>query len=326
MTVLKIGTRDSRLAIARAERVAQGLREVGQEVELVHVASPPATDSGDRYGPLPYVQALHTALSEGTVDVAVQSYKDLPLENPPRLTTAAIVRREDARDVLVSRGERALHDLPEGSRVGVSALRRRGQLAALGLEVELVSLPGNVDDFEGRIAQVREGRVEAVVLAQSGMAWLGLTDQISQHLDPLVMLPAAAQGAIACQCRANDLDTEHLLRTALHNENTAVAVEAERAAMFRFMDDPVDCAMAPFGALASVDTAITLRGVAQDSNGRLVRATVSGAKTEPRAVGHLLAEKLVSRGARRSTKEFRTLTDSEQVALAIDEGYESWLG
>lgn len=341
MTALRIGTRTSRLAGARAGQVASALRAAGEDVEIVPVESPPETRPDGRYGPTPYVHALDAALVAGTIDVAVHSYKDLSIANPAGLVTAAVLPRGDIGDVVVSRGDWALHELPLGATVGASATRRRMQLEALGLDVRVVGLTGSVDDVEGRLAEVYDGRLDAVILGRAAVSWLGLTGEISQVLDPMVMLPAAAQGAIACQSRVDDPDVEHLLHTTLHDSRAAIEVAAERAALSAFglcgaplapFSGPV-----PFGVLAVLaDDELVVRGVSRSAQGTLVRASASGPPSDPPAVGRALTAELVRRGAHRpdladqdpahQDADQRDIRDQERVAAAVDEGYESWLG
>ncbi|MGZ5422266.1 MAG: hydroxymethylbilane synthase, partial [Aeromicrobium sp.] len=205
---LRIGTRASELAVAQSSALADRLTELtGVETELVYVKT-----EGDRnQGPLTeiggmgiFVAALRDALASGEVDVAVHSLKDLPTTPDQRLVIAAIPRREDARDVVVARDNLTLGELPQGSRVGTGSPRREAQLNALGLGVEVVAIRGNVGT---RIDKVRNGELDAVVLARAGLARLGRVSDATETLDPLQMLPAPGQGALAGECRADDVAT-----------------------------------------------------------------------------------------------------------------------
>ncbi|HSU01133.1 MAG TPA: hydroxymethylbilane synthase, partial [Nocardioides sp.] len=205
--VLRLGTRASALATTQSGLVADMIRErLGRDVELVEVstegdrsAAPLATMGGTGV----FVSALRDALLAGTVDVAVHSLKDLPTTPADGIALAAIPQREDPRDVVVARDGLTLGELPVGSRLGTGSPRRVSQLAALGMGLDLQGIRGNVDT---RIRKVREGEVDAVVLARAGLARLGRLDEVTEVLDPIQMLPAPGQGALAVECRAGDAD------------------------------------------------------------------------------------------------------------------------
>ena len=175
----------------------------------------------------------------------MHSYKDLPTAPDPRLRLAAVPPREDPRDALVARDGKVLGELPPGSRVGTGSPRRRAQLDALGLGLEVVAIRGNVDT---RIGKVRAGELDAVVVAAAGLARLGRIAEATELLDPLQMLPAPAQGALAIECRANDLELSGALAGVLDDESTRAAVTAERAVLASL---EAGCS-APVGALADV--------------------------------------------------------------------------
>jgi hydroxymethylbilane synthase len=246
-----------------------------------------------------FTTALRDALSCGDVDFAVHSYKDLPTAQDPRFTLAAVPLREDPRDALVARDGMVLGELPAGSRVGTGSPRRAAQLRALGLGLEIVQLRGNVDT---RIGKVRSGELDAVVLARAGLSRLGRLAEITETLDPLQMLPAPAQGALAIECRVDDMDTEHRLG-ALNDPASRVAVSAERAMLAAL---EAGCS-APVGALAEVVEdlddegriieGLSLRGVAATTEGALLRASITGKTTEAESLGRALAAELLDLGA-----------------------------
>src|SRR5687768_5154424 len=247
---LRIGTRASTLATTQSEVVASRLSELhGVDVELVSIST-----QGDRSdAPLAsfggvgvFVGALREAVASGEVDLAVHSLKDLPTTADPRLTLAAIPQREDPRDVLVARDGLTLGELPQGSRIGTGSPRRTAQINALGLGVEVVGIRGNVDT---RLGKVASGEIDAVVVAYAALVRLRRTDEASEILDPLQMLPAPGQGALACECRADDVATIHLL-DGLDDADTRVAVTAERSLLAAL---EAGCS-APVGALAEVAT------------------------------------------------------------------------
>jgi hydroxymethylbilane synthase len=298
--MIRVGTRGSRLALAQTGTVAQALRSAGPEVEIVIVK----TAGDDSAAPVPelgigvFTSALRDALAAGEVDVAVHSYKDLPTAPDPRLTLAAVPLREDPRDVLVARDRLVLGALPPGATVGTGSPRRRAQLDALGLGLVVTPMRGNVDT---RIAAVRSGELDAVVLARAGLARLGRLDEVSEVLDPLQMLPAPAQGALAIECRVDDIEVEQLVRTTLDHEPSRIAVAAERATLAAL---EAGCT-APVGALAdlvsdldddghAVDR-ILLRAVLGTASG-VVRASVTGETDQAEKLGQALAAELLDLG------------------------------
>jgi hydroxymethylbilane synthase len=308
---IRIGTRGSALALAQSGAVAAQLEAEGNKVELVTVVTP-----GDRsaapiaeIGIGVFTSALRDALADGTVDVAVHSYKDLPTAPDPRLSLA-VPPRQDPRDALIARDSLTLGELPAGSRVGTGSPRRAAQLQALGLGLEIVPIRGNVDT---RIRKVTDGELDAVVLARAGLARLGRLDVITEVLDPIQMLPAPAQGALAVECRVDDVDIEHLLQSIVDDSATRAAVAAERAMLAAL---EAGCS-APVGALADVvedldanDKVVyrlSLRGVAaanwtegsqaEGSAVGLIRASATGDLTEGEQLGRALAAELLELGA-----------------------------
>jgi hydroxymethylbilane synthase len=254
---LRLGTRRSALATAQSVWVAERLRSLrsvpgaapGEDlaVELVEV-----TTEGDvRSAPLAaiggtgvFVSALREAILAGEVDLAVHSLKDLPTAAAPGVALAAVPTREDPRDVLIARDGLGLAQLPAGSVIGTGSPRRAAQLRALGLGLQVVAVRGNVDT---RLRMVGEGRLDGVVLARAGLLRLGRQDEVSETLDPLVMLPAPGQGALAVECRSGDPALIDLLG-ALDDPATRLSVTAERALLAAL---EAGCS-APVGALAEV--------------------------------------------------------------------------
>ena len=298
---IRIGTRHSALALAQTELVAQRLRAAGRECELVHV-----TTRGDRsaapiaqLGVGVFVSALRDALAAGEVDVAVHSYKDLPTAPDRRLVLAAIPPREDPRDALVARDGLVLGELPAGSRVGTGSARRKAQLEALGLGLDVVPIRGNVDT---RVRKVATGELDAVVVAAAGLRRLGRITEATELLDPVQMLPAPAQGALAIECRAADHDLAAQLTAVLDDEYTRAAVTAERAVLAGL---EAGCS-APIGALADVVSDLTddgavvdrvsLRAVVGTADGALLRASVTGDMDVAEKLGAALAAELLDLG------------------------------
>lgn len=328
---LRLGTRRSALATTQAQWVAEQLRAAGHQVTLVGI-----TTDGDRLddaagtdpvGSGVFVSALRTALDRGEIDLAVHSLKDLPvagttpdtLASPrpdapasaPRpdaatsapgpaghasgTVVAAVPRREDPRDVLVARDGMTLGELPAGARIGTGSPRRIAQLAALGLGLNTHPVRGNVDT---RLALVADGRLDAVVLARAGLARLGRLEEVTETLDPIMVLPAPGQGALAVECRADAVDLQALLG-ALDDAETRACVVAERAVLAGLQ---AGCS-APVGALAEVvegdhGLELSLRAVVAAPDGSdALRRSVLGPITDPADLGHRLAALLLADGA-----------------------------
>ncbi len=307
--MLRIGTRPSALATAQSGLVAQRLRAAGHPCELVEISTPGDLSSAPviELGVGVFVSQLREALVRGDVDVAVHSYKDLPTAPDPRLRLAAVPSREDSRDALVARDGKVLGELPVGSRVGTGSPRRRAQLDALGLGLDVVAIRGNVDT---RIGRVRSGDLDAVVVAAAGLRRLGLIDRATELLDPVQMLPAPAQGALAVECRAEDVDLGAALAAVLDDGYTRAAVAAERAVLATL---EAGCS-APVGALADVVSdwvvepgsagdddgravdRISLRAVVGTTDGGLLRASVTGDMDDAEKLGAALAAELLDMG------------------------------
>jgi hydroxymethylbilane synthase len=304
--VIRIGTRGSKLALAQTGTVADALRATGVEVEIVTISTP-----GDRSSaPIPtigvgvFTSSLREALHRNEIDVIVHSLKDLPTTPEPGLVVAAIPQRADPRDALIARDGLTLGELPPGSTVGTGSLRRTAQLRALGLGLEIVPIRGNIDT---RMRKVTDGELDAVVLARAGLARIGRDGEITETLDPIQMLPAPAQGALALECRAADVDVEHLLASTLDDEGTRAAVTAERSMMAAL---EAGCS-SPVGALAeivedfdaegAVVERISLRGTAaaEGENGTvdMVRAIALADRADAEQLGRTLAAELLDLGA-----------------------------
>ena len=297
--LLRLGTRGSALALAQSGGVAATvIAELCRHVEMVSVQT-----QGDLSaeaisaigGTGVFVTALRDALLRDEVDFAVHSYKDLPTAPANGLVVVAVPVRQDARDVLIARDGLTLGELPAGSRVGTGSPRRTAQLLALGLGLEVVPIRGNVDT---RLRKVAEGEVDAVVLARAGLARLDRLDEISEVIDPLQMLPAPAQGALAIECRADDDELLELL-ASLDDPDTRAAVDAERALLAAL---EAGCT-APVGAMAEVaegddGSELFLRGLVAAADGTdLVRLSATGPTSDAQGVGTRLAAELLDLGA-----------------------------
>jgi len=299
MSVLRLGTRGSVVARSQSGGVAERLRAAGHEVTLVLVqtegderSTEPLTSMG---GAGVFAAALRRAVLAGEVDLAVHSLKDLPVDPEPDLVLAAAPEREDPRDVVVSRDNLVLGELPSGSVVGTGSPRRASQIAALDLGLQVRDIRGNVDT---RLRLVAEGRYDAVVLARAGLARLGRLDAVAETLDPLQMLPAPGQGALAVECRADRFDVRAAV-APLDDPDTRATVTAERALLAAL---EAGCT-APIGALAEVvegenGLELSLRayvGMIDGSAG--LRRSMVGATDAPEGLGQRLAALLLSDGA-----------------------------
>ena len=302
---LRLATRRSALARTQSQLVADALTaHCGRRVELVEVATfgdssraALATIGGTGV----FVSALREAVLTGIADFAVHSLKDLPTAPADGLVLAAVPPREDARDALVARDGLTLGELPAGSRVGTGSPRRAAQLRALGLNLAVVDVRGNVDT---RLRLVTEGAVDAVVLARAGLARLGRLDAVTEVLDPIQMLPAPGQGALAVECRRPAADAPHdaellTLLAELDDPASRATVAAERGLLAAL---EAGCS-APVGALADVvegedgDPEIYLRGVVARVDGSAdYRLSAYGALDDAEGVGRRLATAMLDEG------------------------------
>ena len=296
---LRIGTRGSALALWQAEWVKTRLEELwpGLRVELV-----PIRTSGDTIqevslatlgGKGLFVKEIEEALLAGTVDLAVHSVKDLPGDFPEGLTLSAVPEREDARDVLITRNGETLAELPSGTRVGTSSLRRQALLLHLhpGLRIEM--LRGNVDT---RLRKQREGIVDATVLAAAGLKRLGLMPAHSHMLhmlDERVFLPAIGQGALGIETRVND-EAVFSFVTPLNHAASAMAVSVERA-FLRCMGGSCRTPLAAKGTVT--DTRVHLTALIASPDGKtLIRGEQEGPHNAVEQIGGSLAERLLAQG------------------------------
>jgi hydroxymethylbilane synthase len=309
LSVIRIGTRASELAQRQARIVEAALLERGIVSELVMFKT-----TGDKKLDQPlneiggkglFTRELEVALSKSKIDCAVHSLKDLPSESPAGLERVALLEREDPRDVLVvnrQTGVESLDELPAGSRVGTSSLRRRALLLARRPDLEVVELRGNVPT---RLSKVEQGAVHAAVLAAAGLIRLEVQRRITMFLDPPEWLPAAGQGAIAVQARSDDERMRALL-APLNDEQTSIATRAERA----FLAALEGGCQVPIGALVSaIDGTPTLYGMLADLSGRhIVRGSRVLDARNPESTGEALAAEIRARGGASLLVELRQLS------------------
>jgi hydroxymethylbilane synthase len=307
--VIRIGTRASELALRQARLLENALLARGIRSELVTFKTigdkkldQPLTEIGAKGL---FTHELEVALSKNKIDCAVHSLKDLPTDSPEGLEILAQLEREDPRDVLVVNritGAENLDDLPAGSRVGTSSLRRRAQLMAKRPDLEVVELRGNVPT---RLSKVETGRVHAAILAAAGLIRLDVQRRITMFFEPPEWLPAPGQGAIAIQARSDD-DRMRDLLSPLDHEPTSIATRAERA----FLAALDGGCQVPIGALVSeAGGRPTLYGMLADVSGKhIVRGSRTLDSASPESTGEELATEIRSRGGSSLLVELRQLS------------------
>jgi hydroxymethylbilane synthase len=294
---LRIATRRSALALWQAEHVAARLRALhaGLEVELVAMTTrgdetldrPLATIGGKGL----FLKELEVALLEQRADIAVHSFKDVPMELEPGFAIGAVLERADPADALIGPGIARLGDLPVGARVGTSSLRRTAQLRTVRPDLAVLDLRGNVNT---RLARLDAGEYDAIVLACAGLERLGLGSRIGARLAPPEWLPAVAQGAIAVELREGAAAVMDLLQP-LDDAATARTVAAERA-MNRALHG--SCNVPVAGHCIETENGLALWGLVGDADsGRVLRASAIGAGDAPEVLGHDVAERLLAQGA-----------------------------
>ena len=299
-----IATRESQLAMWQAEHVQAILRSLGHKVDLLGM-----TTKGDQIldralskvgGKGLFVKELEVALEEGRADMAVHSLKDVPMELPEGFVLACVMEREDPRDAFVSNKYAALAELPQGAVVGTSSLRRQALLQALRPDLKIEPLRGNVNT---RLRKLDEGQYDAIVLAAAGLMRLGMADRIRAKFEPATMLPAAGQGALGIEVRADRQDIIDAL-TPLADQTTWLTVTAERA-VSRCMGGSCSMPLAAFGHFEA--NVLHMNAAWGDVQGHtpLVRVQASAVVTDfaaANALGEQLAAQLQAAGAVPATK------------------------
>jgi hydroxymethylbilane synthase len=294
MSPLRLGTRASALASWQAEWVAAQLKWRGVAVELVAI-----TTEGDRRsdaiaalgGRGAFTKEIQRSLLDGRIDLAVHSLKDLPTAGLPELCLAAVPERASPHDALVAASGKLLEVLPPQAVVGTGSPRRRAQLLRARPDLRIKDIRGNIDT---RLRKLRSGGYDALVLAEAGLQRLGLADQITQTLPLEIMLPAAGQGALGIETRADDAATRRIV-AALDHPPTHAAVAAERA----MLESLGAGCLTPVGAFGQVvGDSLTLIGRALDENGaRQWEARQAGTVADALDLGCRVAEALLSQGA-----------------------------
>ncbi|MEW6054558.1 MAG: hydroxymethylbilane synthase [Nitrospirota bacterium] len=313
---ISIGTRGSKLAVWQAEFVKAELQKLspGLEIELNRIKT-----TGDKILDVPlaqvggkglFVKEIEEALLRQEADIAVHSMKDVPTEFPEGLHLAVICAREDPRDALIvgqksisslsafSQGEQGenarslIYTLPQGARVGTSSLRRACQLLSIRPDLRIGQLRGNLDT---RLRKLDEGQFDAIILAAAGVIRLGLQHRIAEILPFKVSLPAIGQGAVGIECRTDDTFIHTLIMPLNHSE-TDICVRAERAFLQRLEGG----CQVPIAAHARmIDGAIIMDGLVGSVSGdRIISGRSKGIPGEEESMGILLAEEILSKGAK----------------------------
>lgn len=302
-TKLRIGSRGSQLALWQANHIADRLRGAGHEVSIEIIRT-----LGDAMQHVPFAEVggapgdgkgmftkeIEEALFAGRIDLAVHSLKDLPTELASPFTIAAIPERVDPRDAFVSVNHASFEALPQRARIGTSSLRRQAQLKAQRPDVECLEFRGNVDT---RLRKLAEGQVDAIILASAGLERLGLTQHRRECFSPLVLCPAAGQGALAIEARAGDPTTLAAL-AFLNDEPTRYAVTAERAALAALGGG----CQVPIGIHCFPgDEGYTIASAVAAPDGSEVLRVILDRQTEsaPEVLGRRVADELLRQGAAR---------------------------
>lgn len=294
---LRIATRKSKLALWQSETIKNQLIsfQPSLTVELVLLQT-----TGDKWAEAPlntmggkglFVKELEEALLSHQAEIAVHSLKDVPAELPDGLMLAAFCERGSPEDAFLSIHYTSLNDLPNGAKIGTSSLRRQCQLLAIRPDLNIKTLRGNIDT---RIRKLEALEFDAIILAYAGVKRLGLTKYIQEIMPISVLLPAIGQGAIAIECRLDDLKTKKWLEP-LHHRETAVCVRAERAMNLALSGS---CQVPIAGLATLTQHHLMLQGLVGDPSGHnLLNAKAFGSKDAPEALGIQVAESLLAKGA-----------------------------
>jgi hydroxymethylbilane synthase len=299
MTLLRLGTRKSKLALWQANFVKEKLEALGCKVEIV-----PITTTGDKILDAPlakvggkglFVKEIENALLAGEIDLAVHSLKDVPITIPEGLTLSAITEREEPYDVLISRNGKKLEELPSGAVVGTSSLRRQVQIKRRRRDLKVEILRGNVDT---RLRKLKEGLYDAIVLAYAGVKRMGLSGEVSQVLEDFI--PAVGQGSLAIETRADDERVINLVKVLNHQESWLRAM-CERA----FLRELQGGCQVPIGAYAWIEgDRIKIKGFISDLEGeRFLEGYEEGGLQEAEGVGKRLAQRLLREGGEEILRE-----------------------
>jgi len=295
---IRIGTRGSQLALYQANWVREKLLQTHPHLKVTLIK---IKTTGDKIQDAPlakiggkglFVKEIEEALKDERIDLAVHSIKDVPTDFPEGLHLSAITKREDPQDVLISKGGTRLKDLPRGAKIGTSSLRRQAQLLHFRGDFQMIPLRGNLDT---RMKKLDSQNLDGIVLALAGVRRLGLESRVSEIIPMEICLPAIGQGALGIETRKRDQGVEEHIQF-LNDPISSVAVAAERAFLKR-LEGGCQVPIAAFGRIAG--SALQIDGLVGTIDGkRLVRHRVEGRIEEAESLGTMLAEILLSKGAR----------------------------
>jgi hydroxymethylbilane synthase len=307
---LIIGSRGSKLAMWQTNHIADELRKLfNLEIEIKRIKT-----QGDKILDSPlsriggkglFVKEIETALSNGDIDLAVHSMKDVPTELPAGLAIKAMTVRADPRDVLISKDSVSLADLPEGAAIGTSSLRRQAQLLHFRPDFQMKDVRGNLDTRLGKMAG---GEFDAMILAAAGIDRLGYADVITERIPSEIMVSAVGQGSIGIEVREDDAETVNYV-SALSDADTFAAITAERALLAELEGG----CQVPIGAIGVVENGtLKLTGIVAALDGiRLFKSDISGAPEDAAALGRELARELAEAGATKVLEEIRAAVDAQ---------------
>lgn len=293
-----IGTRTSKLALWQANSVADAIKKA---FPYIDVSLHPIITTGDTVLNLPmdkiggkglFTQELESSILNGEIDLAVHSLKDMPIELPPGLCIGAVMPRENPQDGFISLRYGSIDELPYGARVGTSSLRRRAQLLYYRPDLHISALRGNIDT---RLRKLETENLDAIILAVAGLKRLGCEDRVTEEMSFDLFLPAAGQGALAVEARANDEEVLGILRV-LQDEPTYMAVTAERS----FLRVIGGGCQVPIGVYAACDhQRLAIQAVILDTAGtRALRSAASGKTADAVQIGSKLADDMLRQGGR----------------------------
>jgi hydroxymethylbilane synthase len=288
-----IGTRASALALRQSQLVQEALSakhpQVRFELKKIKTTGDKILDSAlsDIGGKGLFTSEIENALVKKEIDLAVHSAKDLPTTLAKGIVIAAVLKREDGRDVLVSKKSKSLKELPRGSRIGTSSLRRKAMLTAIRPDLVCIEMRGNVDT---RLRKLEQGEVDGLILAASGLKRLGMEKYISEFLDPQFFLPAVGQGAILIETRQEDQKTRDLL-SSIHDAATWQCVLAERA----FLETLQGGCQVPAGCFSQIQgDSLEIKGAIFSLDGKQqVRHVICGHVKDVESLGTSLARELL---------------------------------
>ncbi len=303
MLRIRIGTRKSKLALWQANYVADQLKKYFPDlkVELVKIVT-----KGDKILDVPlakvggkglFVKEIEEAMLRNEIDIAVHSLKDVPTYFPEGLGLVAITEREDPRDAFLSVKYNSIEEMPEGSVLGTSSLRRKAQIMMKRKDIRIEDLRGNVDT---RIRKLEEGQYDGIILAYAGLKRLGLENKVKQILSPEYMIPAVAQGFLGIEARLDDEKTREIVSVLNHTESE-IRARAERA-FLKTLEGGCQVPLAGYAEI--IDGKLKITGFVSDLTGdRVFRDSIVGNLEEAESLGVKLAEKLLSDGAREVLEE-----------------------